>query len=513
MRWLRVCWLLAVGLLGVPYLVLFAAGSVWLYQYHVLWIWLACTLLCSLTAWPLIGWLRRKTLARLESPEPDMAWPPSGHAAWQDIEAIALRVQEEDLPLDRWDPWWTVLQEVLLVVARHYHPRSRRPLLEIPVPHVLRVVELVAADLEVAFNQHVPGAHILTLHDIQRVNRLAVFGRLFYTLYRVIQAPINPVAWVVREIRDFSAGQAMRVSAVEVKRWAVGFCVRRAGYYGIQLYSGQLALDRPAREEFRSRRSTSDQQTAENREARLREEPLRILVAGQAKAGKSSLVNALLGQPQASVDAVPRTRLADPYVLDREGLGHAILLDTAGYAQAGHDREILNQLHRELQECDLALLVCSATNAARGADRAILDQWRAYFQADPDRLMPPVAVVLTHIDRLRPPGEWSPPYDLLQPEGAKARNIAEAVAVVAEDLALTPSQVIPVCLASGQVYNVEEALLPAVAEMLPEARRVQGLRCLQQYQHEQYWRQAWRQTANSGRRLWQIGRDWWRAGK
>ena len=40
-----------------------------------------------------------------------------------------------------------------------------------------RGTELVLADLRVAFSEHVPGAHILTLADWERLRRLAALWR------------------------------------------------------------------------------------------------------------------------------------------------------------------------------------------------------------------------------------------------------------------------------------------------------------------------------------------------
>ena len=93
---------------------------------------------------------------------------------------------------------------------------------------------------------------------------------------------------------------------------------------------------------------------------------------------------------------------------------------------------------------------------------------------------------LTHVDQLRPRTEWSPPYNLAQPEREKARQIAEAVRAVADDLALAAEQlVVPVCLRPDAQYNVEEALAPAILESVPEAQRVKYIRCLRQYHKDQ----------------------------
>jgi hypothetical protein len=120
-----------------------------------------------------------------------------------------------------------------------------------------------------------------------------------------------------------------------------------------------------------------------------------------------------------------------------------------------------------------------------------------------------LVVALTHVDQLRSRTEWNPPYNLLQPGGEKARQIADAVLAVAEDLALAADQlVIPVCLRPDALYNVEEGLAPAILESVPEAQRVKHLRCLRQHHKDQYWRRPWRQGIHSGRVLLRFGPEW-----
>jgi 50S ribosome-binding GTPase len=56
-----------------------------------------------------------------------------------------------------------------------------------------------------------------------------------------------------------------------------------------------------------------------------------LLVAGQVKAGKSSLINALFGELQAATDVLACTSNIIPYRLERNGTDLALVLDSPGY--------------------------------------------------------------------------------------------------------------------------------------------------------------------------------------
>lgn len=509
MKYLKTWWLLVLFLVFIPWLALFIAGSIWFWEKGYLWHYLALSGVCTLTCWPLVKWLRAKNIAMTTATvEPSWTWPPSGHKAWAEIEEIAERAQDANLALDQPGPIWSVLYEVLDVVAKAYHPKSEHPALEVPVPHVLKVVELVAVDLREAFSEHVPGAHILTLQDFRRLSNLATMGQQSYFLYRIAYFGLNPIAALFREMRDFVGGKLLTSSTEELQRWAVGYVVRKAGFYAIQLYSGQLVLADVDFQQYKTPQSRADAEKAGEQAQALSEEPLRMLVLGQVKAGKSSLVNALFGEVKAAVDIIPTTQHVTPYILERDGLQRAIILDTAGYEDVTRVGDAFSQLRDHLLECDLVLVVCSAKSAARAADRKLLDELRTFYDADPHRVMPPVVCAITHIDALRPFAEWSPPYDLANPHSPKARNILDALNTVAQDLSVEPEQVLPVCLKEGSVYNVDEGVVGAMLQALPESKRVRVLRCLRQYHDEEYWRQIWHQAANSGRLLWKHGKAW-----
>jgi predicted GTPase len=169
--------------------------------------------------------------------------------------------------------------------------------------------------------------------------------------------------------------------------------------------------------------------------------------------------------------------------------------------------QAFDQFRGEILGCDLVLVVCSARSAAREADRRLLDALNAFFQQQPDRAVPPAVVALTHIDQVRPLREWNPPYDLAHPQGAKAEQIVDAVRAVAADLRMPLERVVPVCLHPERIYNVDEALIPAISQSLPDAMRVKYLRCLRQFHNDDYWKRLWQQAVNSGRLLLKVGAD------
>ena len=82
----------------------------------------------------------------------------------------------------------------------------------------------------------------------------------------------------------------------------------------------------------------------------------------------------------------------------------------------------------------MVLWVAAATRAARDRDRAALKAIRERFAAQPNRRRPPMLLVLTHIDALRPFQDWAPPYDLEAGTREKARSIRAAAEAAGEEL-------------------------------------------------------------------------------
>jgi uncharacterized protein len=164
-------------------------------------------------------------------------------------------------------------------------------------------------------------------------------------------------------------------------------------------------------------------------------------------------------------------------MLEREGLSTAIIYDTIGFGGTD-EKQAHAKLNEELEQCDLVIAVSSAATAAREADRKLLDDARLRLERRTRQAVPPIVVALSHIDMVRPIAEWSPPYDFSAGPSTKERNVRDAMLVVAHDLQVPVDRVVPVCLREGAVYNVDEALLPALMLVMPEAERAKLLRVL-----------------------------------
>jgi predicted GTPase len=197
---------------------------------------------------------------------------------------------------------------------------------------------------------------------------------------------------------------------------------------------------------------------------------------------------------KSATSVLPTTAEITPYVLERDGLQQAIILDSAGYGGLTHD-VLPKSLKKEWAKIDIILMVCSSSNAARNADIEQLNTIRSYFQQERQLSMPVIIAIATHIDRLRPIQEWQPPYNIQQPETPKAKNIRSFCEVIAGELNLPLENIVPVCLNPEiGVYNIDDGLIPMIHEHLNEAQRVRYLRCLRHQQNQSYWQQ-WREQA------------------
>jgi len=121
------------------------------------------------------------------------------------------------------------------------------------------------------------------------------------------------------------------------------------------------------------------------RSGRLLREGVRVAIVGRPNVGKSSLLNALLGEDRAIVTPIPgTTRDLIEEAFQIQGVP-IVVLDTAGLRECPDPVEQIGieRTHRAIEHADLLLMVCDLSEGLTEADRAIL----ATLPADKPRIL------------------------------------------------------------------------------------------------------------------------------
>jgi predicted GTPase len=481
--------------LALPLLSLVILGTLWLWQkgYVVPWAITACV--ATVSAYAVERWLLRDavkgadtedTLARTD----DLAWTTREKAAWDDVS----RIVDDIVPatLNSRDAILALGARTVDAVARRMHPDEKDPVWNFTVPEALALVERVSRELGPFVRENIPLGDRLTLGQAMSIYHWrSVLGvaQTAFDLWRIIRL-MNPASAVTQEMRENVTRQLYDWGRDELGRRLAAAYVREVGRAAIDLYSGRL---RVSAETLATAVTNETQQ--DRVEAATMAEPLRILIVGQTSAGKSSLVNALCEEIRAAVDVLPATNGYTSYELEREGAPRALLIDSPGLVA---DAAATTLLIKEADHSDLIIWVTSATRPDRETDRKALSAVRDHLIARIERRPPPIIVVLTHVDQLRPSKEWNPPYNL-ETGGSKASSIREALEVTAEELAMPLQMLVPICLDRTRgLYNVD-VLWAKILDAMPEAQSARLLRVLVAKATEASWRRLWSQAVNAGR--------------
>ncbi len=519
--------LVVLVLLLLPILAYMAVGTwaLWKYGWYT-WLWVPWPV-CWGLAFFLLRWWKKYFAPPDVSSEIPMHWTPRDQAAWKLVlERSKSLGQIPPDDLTRIQFYVDTATQLSLEIAHVYHPKAKDPVSQLTIPEILAALELVFEDLAELVDDYVPASHLMTVNHYRHLAKIPKWSNTLSKFYWPISAILAPQTVVARYAAShFVVNPVTRDIQSNVLAWFTIMFIERVGYYAIELNSGRLAggADRfretLKKMEARERRAggvsppvtetapkpdektnpPDNGQQAPDEEQRTE---VTIALVGQTKAGKSSLINAILGDQQAKTDILPATSEVARYRLDwEEADDHLTLLDTVGYAADGATIKQLEETKQALRDADLVLFVMNANSPAREPDREMLETLRAWFEVRKELKPVPVLGVLTHIDLLSPVMEWSPPYDWQSGSRPKEVNIREAVRYNAEQFASALVGVVPVCadVARNREFGVDESLLPAMTPLLDNARACSLLRTL----HKEL----------KAHRVERLAKQFWKAGK
>jgi uncharacterized protein len=465
--------LLLALLVTLPWLSLVVLGVVWLWQGGHVWIWAIAAAAVSLLSWPLWRAIQRRSKEEARRALGDLAEPSRG---WNVVErrawAQVLTIADSTAPLSfvEIEPLVAIARETIEAVARRFHPDADDAWAQFSLPEALLLAERLCHDVRREALRRIPGvrgmklSHMLWIRSqSERYGAAARIGwRLGHSLWRVVRAAINPLQAAGQEVSGMVLDRAAGVLSLRVRSYSTRLLVLEIGRAAIDLYSGRLTL---SDEEIRAAQQRDMAGATVGAVV-----PVRILLAGQVSAGKSSLLNAMAQEVRSAIGPVPTTASAAEYMLDQDGRSCVVLVDMPGLDASTAATEALL---RQAERADLVLWVAAATQPARANDRSALDDLRARGTAELTRRPAPVLLALTHIDQLRPAAEWAPPYDIATPTHPKARSIRAAMDAVARALDLPVDTIVPVAVAPDrEPYNLD-ALWARIALELDEAKFVQ----------------------------------------
>jgi predicted GTPase len=480
-------------LILAPFLTLAGLGSYLLWREHisflVWWPLAACLVLAYVLAW---YWQRRKQLLRpVVFPEPGH-WTERDRQAWKLVQARAEAAAK--LPRERLTsfPFYAdTAHEMALELARFYHPGVKDPVGPLTVPEILAAVELAAHDLAEMVETYVPGGHLLTIDNLRLAKQISDWYPTASNIYWLVSAVFAPVETGMRYTTSkLGMSRPFQLLQENLIAWFASAYVHYLGTYLVDLNSGRLRVGAQRYRDLVRKWSTEaapvgqaarspDGQASEPLDEADQIREIALTVIGQVKAGKSSFINALLGERRALTDVLPATDQVTSYQLRSEGISTRLrFFDTVGYGHTGPRADQRRATEEAARQSDLVILVLHARNPARQADLDMLEGLRAWFASQPELRMPPILGVMTHIDLLSPAMEWAPPYDWVTPQRPKEQQIHQAWTALKEQLGEHLIGIVPLCTAPGKVYGLDEWFWPTLAELLDEAHAVALLRCI-----------------------------------
>jgi len=416
---------------------------------------------CAAAGLPML--LRRKpqSAPAMAAPDPDFFELCDAPGYWTplDRQTCTHMLPELHAVLAQ-NPDWKTLPDHGLALARrvalHYHQNHVQAHWAVTPIEVLAAAETLSRRYRRWLQEYVPGverlhvAHWLWL-DAQ-ASRLGPLVKL-YSVYRKVRL-LSPEG-LLAELRSQFLDRMFDGVGDDVQLRLKTLLLRDAVYAAIDLYGGHYRhVDTHLAE---SRAAASD---ARQRAAAL--EPVRMCLIGQTGAGKSSIINALIGSLRAEVSLLPSTDHKMVYACTLKGEQLLRLVDLPGLTT-----QTATDLLEDATQSDLVLWALQADQPARALDVDLRAQLRQWYAHAPQRKPPVLLGVLTQADKLAP-SMPDDPQALVEEALDYTRTLMALDDMLALSLAQDPSSCRDPEAFSGlySVSRLQEALQRHYAEAL-----------------------------------------------
>jgi uncharacterized protein len=484
-QWLILCLPIAT-IIGF----LLVAASLQIQAWGISWVWAVFTLALVFWRWLLVKWTQpavahiedivaqvNKELEATVEATPGSETDSTTNQAQVVLKEILLTSQN-DVPFwEDWQTFWQRCLDLIVGIARIYHPEVKYPLLNIYVPQAYGLIRGTVDDLDKWMQKLAPALNQATIGQAFQAyevyQKLEPSARKFMRVWGAAQWLLNPAAAVAKRASQGYSNQANQQLLVNFSQLLREAALTNLCRQAVILYGGNtlpssfsVSATQPALPKEKTQTLREILAQAEPVET-VEQKPVNILLIGRTGAGKSSLINTLFSAELAQVDVLPSTDKIQSYYWENQNTETLTLWDTPGYEQINIP-ELRQEVLDYTKNSDLLLLVTPVLDPSLQIDVDFLKEIKANVTDLP------IITVVTQVDKLRPIREWQPPYDWQWGERPKEVSIREGTKYRAQLLGDFSTQVLPVVTSdakTGRTAWGTDALSLALIEAIAPAKK------------------------------------------